>query len=33
MNNRRRTYLPVESWQPFNLDFVLDRYIDLLLGV
>lgn len=33
MNDRRRPYPPVESWQPFNLDFVVDRYIELLLGV
>jgi glycosyltransferase involved in cell wall biosynthesis len=33
INDRRRLYLPAESWQPFNLDFVVDRYIDLLLGV
>jgi glycosyltransferase involved in cell wall biosynthesis len=33
LNDRRRPYLPAESWQPFNLDFVVDRYIDLLLGV
>ena len=33
MNDRRRLYPPVESWQPFNLDFVVDRYIELLLGV
>jgi glycosyltransferase involved in cell wall biosynthesis len=28
-----RSLPPRESWQPFNLDFVLDRYINLLLGV
>jgi glycosyltransferase involved in cell wall biosynthesis len=33
MNDHRRPYPPMESWQPFNLDFIVDRYIDLLLGV
>ena len=27
-----RSSPPKESWQPFYLDFVVDRYIDLLLG-
>ena len=31
--NDRRSYPPKESWQPFNLDFVVDRYVNLLLGV
>jgi glycosyltransferase involved in cell wall biosynthesis len=29
----RRVYPPKESWMPFNLDFVVDRYLNLLLGV
>lgn len=29
----RRSYPPIESWQSFHLDFVVDRYINLLLGV
>jgi glycosyltransferase involved in cell wall biosynthesis len=28
-----RSCLPEESWKPFNLDFVIDRYINLLFGV
>ncbi len=31
--NDRRSSPPKESWQPFNLDFVVDRYVNLLLGV
>ena len=31
--NDRRSSPPKESWQSFNLDFVVDRYINLLLGV
>lgn len=31
--NDRRVCPPKESWQPFNLDFVVDRYVNLLLGV
>jgi len=31
--NTRRSFPPKESWKPFNLDFVVDRYINLLLGV
>ncbi len=30
--NDRRPSPPKESWQSFNLDFVVDRYINLLLG-
>ncbi len=33
MNDRRRLDPPVESWQPYNLDFIVDQYVDLLLGV
>jgi glycosyltransferase involved in cell wall biosynthesis len=33
LNDPRRPYPPLESWQPFTLNFVVDRYIDLLLGV
>ena len=29
----QRPIPPRESWQPFNLDFVVDRYVNLLLGV
>jgi glycosyltransferase involved in cell wall biosynthesis len=29
----RRIYPPQESWAPFKLDFVVDRYVNLLLGV
>jgi hypothetical protein len=29
----RRVDPPKESWMPFHLDFVVDRYINLLLGV
>jgi glycosyltransferase involved in cell wall biosynthesis len=29
----RRSYPPKESWQSFKLDFVMDRYINLLHGV
>ncbi|MBI5962705.1 MAG: glycosyltransferase [Chloroflexi bacterium] len=31
--NDRRSSPPKESWQSFNLDFVVDRYINLLPGV
>jgi glycosyltransferase involved in cell wall biosynthesis len=30
--NDRRSCPPKESWMPFNLDFVVDRYVNLLLG-
>ena len=30
--NDRRSSPSKESWQPFNLDFVVDRYINLLIG-
>jgi glycosyltransferase involved in cell wall biosynthesis len=30
--NGQRIYLSKESWQSFNLDFVVDRYIRLLFG-
>ena len=33
MNDHRRLDPPVESWQPYNLDFIVDQYVDLLLGV
>jgi len=29
----RRNFPPKESWESFNLDFVVDRYVNLLLGV
>jgi glycosyltransferase involved in cell wall biosynthesis len=29
----RRYYPPKESWEPFDLDFVVDQYVHLLLGV
>ena len=29
----RRSCPPKESWQPFKLDFVVDQYVNLLLGV
>jgi len=28
-----RSFPPKESWLPFSLDFVVDRYVNLLLGV
>ena len=28
-----RSFLPKESWLPFSLDFVIDRYVKILLGV
>ena len=28
----RRTHLPDECWQPYSLDFVLDRYLEMLFG-
>jgi len=28
-----QTHPPKESWQPYDLDFIADRYINLLLGV
>jgi glycosyltransferase involved in cell wall biosynthesis len=31
--NERRSDPPKESWEPFHLDFVVDQYINLLLGV
>jgi glycosyltransferase involved in cell wall biosynthesis len=31
MNDRRACH-PEESWKPFNLDFVVDRYVDMLFG-
>ena len=27
-----RTHLPDECWQPYSLDFVLDRYLEMLFG-
>lgn len=31
--NDRRSFPPKESWEPFHLDFVVDRYVNLLPGV
>jgi glycosyltransferase involved in cell wall biosynthesis len=30
--NGRRSYPPKESWEPFNLEFIVNRYVKLLLG-
>lgn len=31
--NIGRFYPPKESWKPFEMDFIVDRYLNLLLGV
>jgi glycosyltransferase involved in cell wall biosynthesis len=33
LNDRHRLNPPMESWQPYKLDFVMDQYVELLLGV
>jgi glycosyltransferase involved in cell wall biosynthesis len=33
LNDSRRSTPPVESWQPYTLDFIVDQYVELLLGV